>query len=507
MGKNPSLQKNYFNYIATHFNKNVIIKKLTKMKILNLLSKFTLVVALAFTFHLNLKAQTAEEGKALYNANCTACHAINDKVVGPALKDVHKRREETWLIKWIKNSQALIKSGDAQAVQLYKENNEAMMTSFENLSDIEVKSIIAYIKAESEAPAAAATAAVAPTPGGNMEAANTDWNSAINWLLFIITIILVLIIATVSKILGRIGDIQGKPIINWNKTNSILLMAFLVIGLGAATWEFWAHSKHTVFSSGPASEHGGEYDSMFMVTLILTGIVFVITQVLLFWYGFKYKADGKRKALYYPDNHKIELLWTVIPAIVLTVLVIRGLMTWNAMMYNKSEKSRNIEIYAYQFGWNARYAGVDNKLGAHNFREQGKMNALGVDTNDVNAYDDVVTNELHLEVNQPVDLAFRAKDVIHSALLPHFRVQMNVVPGLPTRFGFTPTVTTAEMRTKLKKPEFDYILLCNKICGGAHYRMKMKVVVDTKEDYQKWMKSQKVLVNKTTANAAAVALK
>jgi cytochrome c oxidase subunit 2 len=478
------------------------------MKILNLLSKFTLLVALVFNFHLDLSAQSAEEGKALYNANCTACHAINDKVVGPALKDVHKRREEAWLIKWIKNSQALVKSGDPQAVQLYKENNEALMTSFENLSETEIKSIIAYIKTESETPAAATTASVGVTPSNNDKAdSNSDWSSAINWLIFIISIILILIISTISRILGRIGDIQGKPVVNWNKTNSILLLAFLIVGLAAATWEFWAHSKHTIFNYGPASEHGGEYDSMFMVTLILTGIVFVITQVLLFWYGFKYKSDGKRKALYYPDNHKIELLWTVIPAIVLTVLVIRGLMTWNAMMYNKNEKARNIEIYAYQFGWNARYAGTDNKLGAHNFREQGKMNALGVDTNDVNAYDDVVTNELHLEVNQPVDLAFRAKDVIHSALLPHFRVQMNVVPGLPTKFAFTPTVTTADMRLKMNKPSFDYILLCNKICGGAHYRMKMKVVVDTKEEYQKWMASQKVLVNKNAANSAAVALK
>jgi|694.fasta_scaffold81181_2 cytochrome c oxidase subunit 2 len=479
------------------------------MKIVKLLSKFTLLVAIAFTFTLKLSAQSAEEGKTLYNANCTACHAINEKVVGPALKDVHKRREEAWLIKWIKNSQALVKSGDPVAVQVYKENNEAMMTSFENLSDNEIKSLLAYIKAESETPAVTATAGVAvpaPTAGATASAASTDWDSAINWLLFIIAIVLTLIIATVSKILGRIGDIQGKPVVNWNKTNSILLLAFLIIGLGATAWEFWAHSKHTVFNSGSASEHGAEYDSMFMVTLIITGIVFIITQVLLFWYGYKYKADGKRKALYYPDNHKIELLWTVIPAIVLTILVVRGLLIWDEMMDNKNEKARNIEIYAYQFGWNARYAGADNKLGSHNFREVGKVNALGVDTNDVNAHDDVITNELHLEVNQPVDFAFRAKDVIHSAYLPHFRVQMNVVPGLPTRFAFKPTVTTAEMRTKMNKPEFDYVLLCNKICGGAHYRMKMKVVVHTKEDYKKWMKTQKVLVNKKTANTSAVAL-
>lgn len=473
------------------------------MKILNLLSKITFLISVLCSFGLNLSAQSADEGKTLFNANCTACHAINDKVVGPALKDVHKRREEAWLLKWIKNSQALIKSGDATAVQLYKENNNVLMTSFETLSDNQIKSIVAYVKAESEAPAAAVVASVAPAAASS--ATQTNWESIINYLLLIIGILLIAIISLVFKILARIGDIQGKPVINWNSVNAILMMLFLVIGMGAAFWEFYAHGKLTVFNQGPASEHGAEYDNMFMITFALTGVVFVITQVLLFWYGFKYKSDGKRKALFYPDNHKIEMWWTIVPAIVLTVLVIRGLITWNHMMYKKEDNARKIEIFAYQFGWNARYAGTDNKLGAHNFREVGKVNALGVDTNDVNSYDDIITNELHLEVNQPIDIAFRAKDVIHSALMPHFRVQMNVVPGLPTKFSFKPTLTTAEMRKKLGKPEFDYILLCNKICGSAHYRMKMLIVVDTKEEYQKWLNTQSVLVaGKVAPKAVAI---
>jgi cytochrome c oxidase subunit II len=475
------------------------------MKILNLLSKISFIMAVMFSLSLRLNAQSADEGKELFNANCTACHAIKDKVVGPALKDVSKRREEAWLLKWIKNSQALVKSGDPIAVQVYKENNESVMTAFETLSDTQIKSILAYVKAESEAPAAAPQNAgmSAGTPT-NVDTTG-NFETGINWLLFIISILLVYIISLVFKILTRIGDIQGKPVMNWNKINSVLLMVFLVVGMIAVIWEFAVHGKLTIFEAGSASAHGVEYDSMFMITLILTGVVFVITQVLLFWYGFKYKSDGKRKALYYPDNHKIELLWTVIPAIVLTVLVIRGLITWNTMMNHKDEKARKIEIFAYQFGWNVRYAGVDNKLGAHNFREVGVMNALGVDTNDVNSHDDIITNELHLEVNQPIDIAFRAKDVIHSALMPHFRVQMNVVPGLPTKFSFTPTVTTAEMRVKMNKPEFDYALLCNKICGGAHYRMKMKIVIDSKEDYAKWMSSQKVLVaNKVASTAVAL---
>ena len=447
-----------------------------------------------FSLISGLFAQSAEEGKTLFQANCTSCHAINDKVVGPALKDVHKRREEAWLVKWIKNSQKLIASGDPVAVQVYKENNESPMTAFENLSDNQIKSIIAYVKAESEAPAAAPATAGTPAPGGNKVANNDEVSSSINWLLIVVGILLIAIIRYVFLILGRISDIQGKPAINWNSINAVLMLIFLVVGLVAGTWEFMVHGKLTYFNDGPASAHGEEYDSMFMITLAITGVVFIITQILLFWYGYKYKSDGKRKALYYPDNHKLELWWTAVPAVVLTVLVIRGLITWSHMTAETEPSTRNVEIFAYQFGWNARYAGTDNKLGKHDFRQVGKVNALGVDTADANAYDDIIVNELHLEVNQPVEFAFRAKDVIHSAYFPHFRAQMNVVPGLPTRFHFTPTVTTAEMRNKKNDPSFDYILLCNKICGGAHYRMKMKVVVDTKEDYEKWLKSQPVLV-------------
>jgi cytochrome c oxidase subunit 2 len=230
--------------------------------------------------------------------------------------------------------------------------------------------------------------------------------------------------------------------------------------------------------------------------------MFVITQILLFWYAFKYKESKTRKALFFPDNHKLELIWTVIPAIVLTILVVRGLKVWNEIMYVDTEKAINVEVFGYQFGWNARYSGADNKLGAHDFRQIGVVNQLGVDPNrDEKAKDDIVTNELYLPVGKMVSLKFRAKDVIHSAYLPHFRVQMNVVPGLPTQFSFTPTITTADMRSKKQNPKFDYILLCNKICGGAHYRMKMKVVVVTEAEYNTWLKTQTKLVDMSTPAA------
>ena len=387
------------------------------------------------------------------------------------------------------------------AVQLYKENNESVMTSFENLSDNQIKSIIAYVKAESEKPAATATASAGPsvsTDAGAMAEGGNPYTSKINWLLFIIAALLIGVIGQVFGILNKVSEIQGKPVINWSSINSKLLLVFLVVGMITAIWEFVHHGKWTVYATDAASEHGAEYDSMFFITVAITGFVFVITQILLFWYGYKYRADGKRKAIYYPDNHKLELIWTVIPAIVLTVLVIRGLKTWNDIMNHRDEKATVVEVFGFQFGWNARYAGADNKLGNHDFRQIGVVNALGVDPKDPKSQDDIIVNELHFAAGKPVSLKFRAKDVIHSAYLPHFRVQMNVVPGLPTQFNFTPTVTTAEMRTKLNNPKFDYVLLCNKICGGAHYRMKMKVVVDSPEDYAKWLSTQPNLAASST---------
>jgi cytochrome c oxidase subunit 2 len=158
----------------------------------------------------------------------------------------------------------------------------------------------------------------------------------------------------------------------------------------------------------------------------------------------------------------------------------------------------NIEVFGYQFAWNARYSGADNKLGQYDFRQMGIVNALGVDSTKEFAGDDIITSELHVPVNKDIYLHFRAKDVIHSAWMPQFRVQMNVVPGLPTKFHFTPILTTNEMRVKLDNPNFDYVLLCNKICGSAHYRMKMKVIVDSEAEFNKWIKQQPALTVKGT---------
>lgn len=114
------------------------------------------------------------------------------------------------------------------------------------------------------------------------------------------------------------------------------------------------------------------------------------------------------------------------------------------------------------------------------------------------ADDKIVKGEVHIPVGKEVEFLFRSQDVIHSAYMPHFRAQMNTVPGVPTRLKMTPTITTKEMRSKLGDDEFDYVLLCNKVCGAAHFNMQIKVIVEDEKDYQAWLEKQKEFSPKET---------
>lgn len=117
--------------------------------------------------------------------------------------------------------------------------------------------------------------------------------------------------------------------------------------------------------------------------------------------------------------------------------------------------------------------------------------------------DDILPTEIHVPVDEPVNLNFRARDVIHSAYMPYFRIQMNCVPGMPTSFWFVPTKTTKDMRAEKKDPKFDYYLFCAKICGAAHFNMKIKVVVESRAEYNKWLASQQPKFMKQAETPAA----
>ncbi|WP_434037043.1 cytochrome c oxidase subunit II [Formosa sp. 4Alg 33] len=283
--------------------------------------------------------------------------------------------------------------------------------------------------------------------------------------------------------------------------------------------------------SNSASEHGPGIDNLMIISLVLIFVVQTITQFLLHYFAFKYKGEKGRKALFFADNNTLEAIWTIIPVITLAGLIIYGLFTWTSIM-NVSEDDDPIviELYAQQFNWKARYGGNDNTLGKANVRliDIDKANILGLDESDPNAQDDIITSELYLPVGKPVLFKMRSQDVLHSAYMPHFRAQMNCVPGMVTQFGFTPSVTTAEMRQNpdivekvknindirvenskelvangedaLDAYEFDYLLLCNKICGKSHYNMQMKIIVVTQEEYDAWLKEQKIFKNSLVQN-------
>ena len=255
-----------------------------------------------------------------------------------------------------------------------------------------------------------------------------------------------------------------------------------------------------------ASEHGPMVDNLMVISLVLIFIVQTFTQALLHYFAFKYRGKEGNKAFYLADNNKLEFIWSSIPAIVLAGLIFYGLYAWNDIMFVDKEQEQDaivIELYAKQFSWEARYAGKDNALGKANVRYIEGVNTLGVDLEDPNAQDDIVVNELHIPKGKRVIFKIRSQDVLHSAYMPHFRAQMNCVPGMKTEFHFKPTITTAEMREKTKNPEFDYVLMCNKICGATHWSMQMKIIVDSEADYKKWLAEQKTFKEKSMSNSAA----
>jgi len=315
-----------------------------------------------------------------------------------------------------------------------------------------------------------------------------------------------------------------------NRVNGYLMIGFLIF-IYAITIVCFVKWGDLPLMSNAASEHGVKVDNLMIISMALIFVVQTITQFLLHYFAFKYKGEKGKKALFYADNDKLEFIWTIIPVITLAGLIIYGLFTWTEIMgVSEDDDPLVVELYAQQFNWKARYSGADNTLGKANVRliDIDRANILGIDESDPNAQDDIITTELHLPVGKPVLFKMRSQDVLHSAYMPHFRAQMNCVPGMITQFGFTPTVTTSEMRQtpemiekvaninkirvanskalieKGEEPldsyEFDYLLLCNKICGKSHYNMQMKIIVETQEEYEAWIKEQKLFKNSLVQN-------
>jgi cytochrome c oxidase subunit 2 len=357
-------------------------------------------------------------------------------------------------------------------------------------------------------------------------------------LVIIVLVLLAVALWQLTKIfdLTQVGAGMDNSQVASDKDNNV--QGYLMFGFLAFIYIITIYGLYTwgpLVLHTPASAHGAQVDNLMNVTWILIFIVQAFTQLLLYYFTFKYRGKKGQKALYFTDSNKLEAIWSFIPAVILAGLILYGLYAWTDIMFiDDEEDTIVVELYAQQFYWTARVAGDDNVLGKANVRYIQGINTVGVDMADPYAQDDIVVKELHIPKGKKIHFKMRSQDVLHSAYMPYFRAQMNCVPGMVTEFAFEPIYTTAEYRQlpymiekvaninsiRSKKSfdlvakgeagldpyAFDYLLLCNKICGASHYNMQMKIIVDTPEDYKKWCSEQVKLaqqVNEANAPDAA----
>ena len=329
----------------------------------------------------------------------------------------------------------------------------------------------------------------------------------ISFLTFLVIVLGLITFGRIIRIFELSAELRGTDVnaINNsdNKTNSLIL---LIMGSGFVFMVFYmSYAMKDKLLPSSASEHGVEIDTLFAVNWYILGIAFFITHVLLIYFAAKYYFKKEHKPAFFAHSTKLELIWTLIPAAVLSVIIVYGISKWNKIVgKDVAEDVMVIELYAKQFDWTARYAGDDNQLGKSTFRLVDANNGLGIDYNDPQSADDIlVRNEFHLPIGKEVIFKFHSRDVLHSAYMPHFRAQMNCVPGMTTQFHFKPIKTTEEMRVETGNDKFDYLLLCNKICGASHFNMQMNIIVEDEASFRQWLGSKKTVAQDLKAAAAA----
>lgn len=311
--------------------------------------------------------------------------------------------------------------------------------------------------------------------------------------LFIIVSAIVAIFNRILSIYKLTQVMNGKySYIRENTVQAVLLVIFLVFFLAGTyysytVWGSWSFRR-------AVTEHGKDIDSMFIVTTVLITIVLVVMHILLFGFSYVYRLKPNKRATFYPHNNTLEIIWTLVPFVALASLIIYGSVIWKRIFdipEDLRQSAIQIEVLGEQFSWQVRYPGADGEFGRRNFKLTTPANSYGIDFNDKTSWDDLRASDIVIPVNKPVRFHIMSKDIIHSFYIPDFRVQMNAVPGMTNYFQFTPTMTTEEMRDKMNDPEYDYVMLCAKICGTGHYNMQKKVVVVTESEYNQWLSEQK----------------
>lgn len=315
------------------------------------------------------------------------------------------------------------------------------------------------------------------------------------FLTIAVIVLIFVVIFQIAKASEYVSVLKGEETSRKqnNKINGFLMVVFLVVGMIGVWYCNKLYFHKTLLAVDSGSVEGERVDSMLWITIAVTGIVFIATQAVLFWFAYKYQ-DSDRKVFYFPHNNKLEVLWTIVPAIVLTILVVIGLRNWFLFTGEPPKEAMVVEVTGKQFSWIYRYPGKDGSFGKKFFKNinDADNNALGILWDDQLSHDDVVLNEkLVLVKGRPVKLIIGSRDVIHDVGLSHFRMKMDAVPGIPTTMWFTPKYTTKEMAELTKNPNFVYEISCDQMCGNSHFSMRGVIEVVDQEEYDAWMIKQK----------------
>src|SRR5437868_2858327 len=254
--------------------------------------------------------------------------------------------------------------------------------------------------------------------------------------------------------------------------------------LGIAIWlitiaSVWMFLSGKWWFPASISEHGPRVDSQFTITIIVVGIAFTAAQVGLGWVVFKFRDTAdKQRATYSHGNNRLEILWTILTAIIFISLAVMGQRVWAQLnLHSAPPGSLQVEVVAQQFSWNFHYAGKDNVFGRTdpNLIDDSSLTYVGLDDTDPNAKDDSVVSTLVIPANRPVELSLRSKDVTHSFFVPQLRFKQDLVPGMDIHVHFT--------AIKVGK----YEIACAELCGMNHYKMKSYMLVLPQSDFDALM--------------------
>ena len=470
------------------------------------LGRFSIALLLLFSFSGLKAAPDPVNGQKVFENTCTACHKLGGVLIGPDLTGVKKRwPDQAKLHAFVKNPAAFIDK-DPYIKGLQAKYNAVMAIA--PLKDADIDDVLAYADG-----GGATGVSVAPPTGAPQQVYTPvpQDNSWLRWLFYGIVILLIVSFYYTNRLIRNLTkNTPDKPEKEFTSTwpqrlNGIMAPLFLILWFVLMLYETSIHSKFLLPES--ASDVGVEIDRLFNITAMVTGFVFVVVQIALFAYVYRFRHKDGTKAYFYSHNNQIEFIWTIIPAVAMAALVLYGFKTWQKATSNPDDHPVLIECYAYQFAWEFRYPGPDGKLGRTDFRKiDMATNPFGLDMDDPASKDDFTTKELHMPVNKDVKLVLRSRDVTHGAYLPNFRAQMYAQPGMENKIRFKPIITTAQMRAKLHKPNYEYEMACNQLCGAAHFNMRRVIVVETEEEFAKWSKSFKPFYATFMENNKATAL-